>query len=61
MRGYTYMARAQIPPSAKTGWKTRYVEQIHAVKIQPHRYYKTIWPTQNVKISIMLNNDTNLS
>ena len=55
------MARAQIPPSAKTGWKTRYVEQIHAVKIQPHRYYKTIWPTQNVNISIMLNNDTNLS
>ena len=54
------MVSGKNPPMPQSGWKTWCIDQIIGAKIQSHRYYKTICPTQNVKISIIINNDTNL-
>ena len=60
MKGYTYNASAKNPPMPQSGWRTGCFGQVVGVKIQSDRYYKTICPTQNVKISIIINIDTNL-
>jgi hypothetical protein len=59
LRGLRIMVSGKNPPMPRSCWKTWCIDQIIGAKIQSHRYYKTICPTQNVKISIIINNDTN--
>jgi hypothetical protein len=54
------MVSGKNPPMPQSGWRTGGFDQIIGAKIQSDRYYKTICPTQNVKISIIINIDTNL-
>ena len=59
-RGIRIMVSGKNPPMPRSGWKTWCIDQIIGAKIESHRYYKTICPTQSVKINIIINNDTNL-